>query len=82
MRRRPYGEFNGILNINPYQSYYKIDISYLKYISLLCQHQLERSLHICDPTYLNTRFQRDDPMKWTVNIPSRLAIYTSKSNKI
>ena len=82
MRRRPYGEFNGILNSNPHQSYYKIGISYLKYISLLRQHHRERSLHICDSTYLNTRFQCDDPMKWTVNSPSRLAIYTSKSNKI
>ena len=82
MRRRPYGEFNKILNSNPHQSYYKIGIFYLKYISLLRQHQRERSLHICDPTYLNNRFQCDDPMKWTVNIPLRLAIYTSKYNKI
>ena len=82
MRGRPYGEFTEILNSNHHQSYYKIGISYLKYISLLRQHQRERSLHICDRTYLNNRFQCDDPMKWTVNIPSYLATSTSKSNKI
>ena len=28
MRRRPYGEFNGILNSNPHQSYYKMQKLY------------------------------------------------------